>query len=311
MPAAEFDVINKYFSFSQPHQAHISLGIGDDGAIVAVPHGYQQVLVSDMLNADVHFFADGDPADIAWKAVAVNLSDLAAMGATPHWILLALALPVLDHAWLTQFSHGLQAVCTRYQVSLVGGDTTQGPLSMTVTAGGLVPNGKAILRSGAQLGDWIVVSGPLGGAGLGLAYARGEIALDEVAAAAALQQLNKPLPQVTLGACLGEFAHAAIDISDGLLSDLGHILKASGVGARLHYEAVPRWPVANDAMVFTQGDAYQLCFTLPDAAWQCLRRLPEARDCQVIGHIIEHPGLHVVTQQGEQVAFESQGFAHF
>ncbi len=259
---AEFSIISRYFQSLTPQD--ITVGIGDDCAILSPPTAMQLVSCVDTLVAGRHFPLDTPPHAIGWKSVAVNLSDLAAMGAKPHSILLALSLPNIDEDWLSEFSRGIADCCQKYGVQLIGGDTTQSPtLTISITALGWVATGQAVLRGGAQVGDLIAVSGQIGSAAYALQHSQSRLQ----------HTLDYPVPQLLLGQALGHYASSMIDISDGLAQDLGHILTASQVGAVLQLEQIP---IANElneleleqAMqyVLSGGDDYQLCFTLSPAA---------------------------------------------
>ncbi len=272
----EFELIRDIFKTraeqmmrAKPQHAPL-LGIGDDGAVIACHPNEELVITTDMLVADRHFFADTDPYLVGKKSLAVNLSDLAAMGAKPTGFTLALALPKQKQAWLHGFANGLFELADLFDCHLIGGDTCQGPLTISITAFGVVPDGRAMKRSGAQMGDSIWVSGELGDARLALGCIRKEWSLDVDAEDLNRinQRLHSPLPRVTLGIALREIATAALDISDGLLGDLRHILEASHVSAKINVDALPRSPVLRrqDQAIQYQcaasgGDDYELCFT--------------------------------------------------
>jgi thiamine-monophosphate kinase len=256
----------------------VLIGIGDDAAVLAVPAGMQLAVAMDTLNAGVHFPLDTRPADIGWKALAVNLSDLAAMGALPAWCTLSLSMPAPDAAWIDDFLDGFAVLAAAHRVALVGGDTTRGPLSICVTVHGLVEPGCALRRDRARAGDDIWVSGTLGDAagalallGLGDGGAAPEIDIDADARSFLRSRLDRPLPRVALGRRLAGIATACIDISDGLLADLAHIADASGVGAVVDIERLPASAAlsqafegdARHALQATGGDDYELCFTAP------------------------------------------------
>ncbi len=267
MAQDEFGIIQQYFTDIGKPGTGTVLGIGDDAAVIEVTPGYQQVVSMDTLICGVHFPVDTDPADIACKALAVNLSDLAAMAATPSWFLLSLSLPQGDPDWLGQFADGLRQMADRFGVQLIGGDTCRASLSITIQIAGLVPAGKYVSRAGAQPGDLVVVSGQLGNAGLGLAHLQGRIELPETLQSRCLQALNRPQPRLQLVDFLREFASAAIDISDGLRGDLAHILNASHCGARIDQEALPVDPWLKQQALhdyaLSAGDDYEICFSLP------------------------------------------------
>lgn len=278
MAVAEFDLIARLRARAGT-RADVVLGIGDDAALLAVPAGEQLVVTADTLNAGVHFPAESDAFDIGWKALAVNLSDLAAMGATPRWVTLSLTLPGSDPVWLDRLADGLFALADAHEVALVGGDTTRGPLSLGITAMGSVPAGAALRRGGAEAGDQVWVSGVPGEAALALRlWQNGRLDVRDVAADAhheALRlRLARPTPRLALGLALRGIASAAIDISDGLSADLGHLCRASGLGARLQLADLPVSPalaaLAPGAQAWplqaAGGDDYELCFTAPAAA---------------------------------------------
>lgn len=303
---AEFSLIERYFT--RPSKANVALGVGDDSAILIPPVGEQLVICADTLVAGRHFPLDTDPHAIGWKSVAVNLSDIAAMGARPHSILLALTLPQIDHPWLEKFSAGLFACCDQFGVSLIGGDTTQGPhLTISVTALGWQPIGHAVTRQGAQVGDLIVVSGQIGDAAYGLQYAGHPLQ----------QRLDYPTPRCHLGQLLSHYAHSMIDVSDGLAQDLQHILEASGVGARVNLDALPI-DTALTALPLQQqwqyalagGDDYELCFTIAPQQYELLVQEKLETQLSVIGEIQSTSGLNYYYQQQEQ-HLTFTGYEHF
>ena len=233
---SEFDLIKRYFTRATPGAV---LGVGDDAALLRVSSGMELAVSTDMLVGGTHFFPDADPFMLGHKALTVNLSDMAAMGAKPRWALLSLALPEVDETWLERFSAGFFALADEHQVELVGGDTTRGPLNLCVTIMGEVPQGAASRRAGAQVGDDIWISGTVGDAALALAHLQGRVQLAAVDFAACALALHQPAPRVALGLALRGVAHSAIDVSDGLLADLGHILECSAVGAKIQFDALP------------------------------------------------------------------------
>lgn len=310
MALAEFDLIRRYFAVKPPRHPYNRLGIGDDCALFSVPAGYQVAATTDTMVENVHFFADANPEWLGHKLLAVNLSDLAAMGAEPFAVTLALTLPKVDESWLAAFSRGFLNLTEQHQVDLIGGDTTSGPLTLTVQAIGAVPEGRALLRSGARVGDLIYVSGPLGNAGLGLKIHQG-YACDHPEPM--LHSFNQPQARVQQGMALREVASACIDISDGLAADLGHILEKSGVGACLHWDGVPLSPQVKtyiDAsgdwqLPLTAGDDYELCFTVPATL---LDSVPDG--CACVGVIEAEPGLRI-NRAGRVAEFEAKGYEHF
>ena len=263
MALDEFGLIRKHFSRIGRSNADLRLGIGDDAAVVAVPPGQELVLSLDTLGGGTHFDVDVDPADLAHKALHVNLSDLAAMAATPTWFLLSLTLPEVNPEWLQRFSDSLGQVATQQALALIGGDTCRGPLSISVQIAGLVPAGEYVTRAGARVGDLILVSGGLGLAALGLAGSHGSLQLPPALAARCAEALHRPCARLELAPFLRRYASAAIDISDGLLADLGHVLEASDCGALLEQESIPvdPWLRENDAigLALGGGDDYQIC----------------------------------------------------
>lgn len=321
----EFDLIARYFTRPVRKAA---LGVGDDCALLAPAPGMQLAVSSDMLVEGRHFFADVDPEALGHKALAVNLSDLAACGAKPLAFTLALSLPRVDEAWLAGFSRGLLALADAHGCELVGGDTTQGPLNICITVFGEVPTGQALLRSGARPGDDIYVSGTLGDARLALEALLGHIALPTEVLARARQRLERPTPRVALGLALRGVASSAMDVSDGLLGDLSHILKASGVGARIDTSLTTDLiaekarftsaPGVFDAKLLHQctlagGDDYELAFTAPPARRDAVAAASQASGTPVtrIGTVLAEPGLQLVDALGHVVENRYASFDHF
>ncbi len=315
---SEFDLIKRYFTRPAPSA---ELGVGDDAALLRVSPGMELAVSVDMMVSGTHFFADADPFLLGHKALAVNLSDLAAMGAQPRWALLAVSLPQADEAWLQRFSEGFFDLARRYAVELVGGDTTRGPLNISVTIMGEAPCGAALRRGGARLGDDIWVSGRLGDAALALAHVQGAVKLPDAAFATCASALHDPQPRVALGLALRGVAHAAIDVSDGLLADLGHILECSGVGAEIRFDALPvsealrpclDQPVGRHC-VLAGGDDYELCFTAAAAQREAVDtisrqlRLPLTR----IGAIVAGNACTVRGPDGGIIKMGESGFDHF
>jgi thiamine-monophosphate kinase len=263
---AEFDLIARYFTHPAPGAV---LGVGDDCALTRVRAGHELAVSADMLVEGRHFFRGADARALGHKALAVNLSDMAAMGATPRWATLALALPRVDARWLREFSAGFMALARKHKVDLIGGDTTRGPLNICVQIMGEVPRGTALRRDGARAGDEIWVSGRLGDAALALAAMQKKIKLTRTELAACEPRLHKPQPRVALGLALRGIARSAIDVSDGLLADLGHILERSRCAAEIEFAALPASPVlcrhldsvAACRALLAGGDDYELCFT--------------------------------------------------
>jgi thiamine-monophosphate kinase len=317
MALGEFDLIRRFFTGQSVRRPETILGVGDDCALLRCPSGWELAITVDTLVAGVHFLPEADPESLGHKALAVNLSDLAAMGAEPGWATLALTLPEVDERWLEAFARGFFALAGRHGLELVGGDTTRGPLSITIQAMGLVPEGGAIRRSGARPGDLVYVSGPLGSAGLGLKIRLGQTALE---AADAVDRLEQPEPRVDFGRRLRGLASACIDISDGLAGDLGHILEASEVGAVLDWDCLPlpdsvRRYVADTGdwtLPLTAGDDYELCFTVPPARKDEMeQRLSDAGLAAVpIGRIEPEPGLKL-RKDGRTIDLTPAGYEHF
>jgi len=314
----EFDLIAKYFTRATPDAA---LGVGDDCALLLPSPGMQLAVSSDMLLEGRHFSPQDSPAGIGHKSLAVNLSDLAAMGATPRWATLSIALPDVNDAWLTAFARGFFRMADLHGIELVGGDTTRGALTLSITVMGEVPPGQALRRDGAQAGDDIWVSGVLGSAAMALAYRQGRLFMEQVDAARVLPALYLPMPRVELGIALRGIAHSAIDISDGLLGDLGHILQRSKTGAVIEFAALPTLPVVQNYLqeavarecILAGGDDYELCFTAPPAKRD--RVLAAANDAGVsvtrIGHITAESGLTVIGADGHPLTIEHTGYDHF
>lgn len=317
---SEFDLIKQYFVRPAPGRA--TLGIGDDCALLTPAPGMQTAISSDMLVEGRHFFAGEDAQRLGHKSLAVNLSDLAAMGARPVAFTLALALPAAERAWLEGFSKGLFALADAHGCELIGGDTTKGPLNICITVFGEVAPSRALRRSAARVGDDVWVSGTLGDARLALAGYLGELTLPTEALAAAGTRMHTPTPRVALGVLLAErgLAHAAIDISDGLVGDLGHILEKSHVGATLNADALPAGPVLatqplalRRAFTAAGGDDYEICFTAPAANRDAILAAGEACGTPVtrIGRIDDSAGLRWTDADGAPLVLELSGFDHF
>lgn len=310
MPVSEFALIQRFFTQQQVNNPSTRLGIGDDCALLSIPEGFELAITTDTMVENVHFFAGTDPELLGHKLLAVNLSDLAAMGAKPISVTLALTLPKVDENWLTAFAKGLLSLAERYSVDLIGGDTTSGPLTLTVQAMGIIPKGRALRRSAARPGDFIYMTGFLGDAGLGLKIKQGYLCADSEAA---LTRFNRPEPQIEAGQALIGIANACIDLSDGLAGDLGHILEQSRVGACLDWDALPLSKAVlayiNDtgdwAMPLTAGDDYELCFTVsPEQAAHLTVAATK------IGVIEARPGLRL-NKSGIIKPLEVKGFEHF
>lgn len=325
---AEFDLIELFRSRCARVRADVTLGIGDDAAVVAVPAGCELVVCTDTLVAGVHFPLHTQAADIGWKALAVNLSDLAAMGATPAWATLALTLPDANRAFVEHFASGFAELAEQHALALIGGDTTRGPLTASVTAFGFVPIGMALRRDGARVGDAVLVTGTMGDAAAGLGCV-GEQERDtaivpsapESARIALRARLDRPQPRIAVGERLRGRASACIDVSDGLVADLGHIAAASGVGIEIELARVPaseafRAAVAADRQSTLQlagGDDYELAFTIAEAdveaALAALRAsgLPTTR----IGRVVRGSGVRVLDRDGNPMDLPRRGWEHF
>ena len=319
MSTGEFDLIERYFRRATPGRRDVVLGVGDDAAILRLPAGHDLVVSIDTLNEGVHFAPGVVARDLAHKALAVSLSDLAAMGADPAWATLALSLPKREEAWLAGFVDGLSALAGEYGVALVGGDTTRGPLSVTLQLHGHVPPGQALCRNGARPGDHVFVTGTLGDAALALELRRSG---SEVSALC--RRLDRPAPRGRVGRALRGIASAAIDLSDGLLADLGHVLTASGVGARIDLAALPRSPAFKEAMagrpdeaawpfMTAAGDDYELCFTVPPDRLPALEEVVRGWAVSVtrIGEIVDGAGLSCRRADGSEYRPRRVGYDHF
>ncbi|MET4576890.1 thiamine-phosphate kinase [Ottowia thiooxydans] len=330
----EFELIERFFK--TPAQAAsesstVALGIGDDCALLQPSPGMQIAVSTDMLVEGRHFFADVDPFALGHKALAVNLSDLAAMGAEPLGFTLALALPperARDEAWLAAFSGGLLALSNAHHCPLIGGDTTAGPLNLCITVFGQLPVGQALRRDGAHAGDDIWVSGTLGDARLALGVLRGEWTLPPDVMAAARPRLERPTPRLALGVALRGMASACADVSDGLAGDLGHIVKASSVGAEIEASMGAHLTAAGAfaslaggrfhsetllQLALTGGDDYELVFTAPATARRAVQSAAERASTPVtrVGRIVEQPGLRLIDANGQPTPLEARAFDHF
>ncbi|MBK0001304.1 thiamine-phosphate kinase [Erwinia sp. S38] len=322
MDCGEFELIARYFDRVTSSRRDVEKGIGDDCALLSVPEKQSLAISTDTLVAGIHFLADIHPADLGYKALAVNLSDLAAMGADPAWLTLALTLPKVDESWLESFSDSLFELLDYYDMQLIGGDTTRGPLSMTLGIHGLVPQGRALRRSGACIGDWIYVTGTLGDSAAGLALLLGQAELSDPAAHEALLKRHlRPIPRILQGQALRDLATSAIDISDGLISDLGHVLKASDCGARINLDALPLSASLKQNFspeqclhwALSGGEDYELCFTVPEinrgALDVALGYLGVPFTC--IGQMGPQSEGLVLLQDDRVVEFNHKGFDHF
>ena len=323
----EFSLIERIRARTELVRDDVRLGIGDDAALLALPPGQELAVAIDTMVEDVHFPRGTAPADIGWKALAVNLSDLAAMGAAPAWALLALTLPTADSAdamriFVDGLADGFAELARPHRLALVGGDTTRGPLTLSVAVHGFVPHGQALRRSGAQAGDVVLVTGTLGDAAAGLRL------LQQPGGADAgpqrdylIGRLNRPTPRLAAGIALRGQASACIDVSDGLLADLGHICAASGVRAELDAAALPRSPAllalfdaeAARDLALGGGDDYELCFTVPADRLAVVQAALAQLDggATVIGRIVAGEGVHVRAADGTWLSPPRQGWEHF
>ena len=314
----EFELIRRFFT---PRTTHTVLAGGDDAALIAVTPGFELAVSTDMLIAGRHFFENAEPYGIGHKSLAVNLSDLAAMGARPGWATLSLALPQADADWLERFSLGFLELARAHDVDLIGGDTTRGPLAICVQIMGEVAAGKALRRSGARAGDDLWVSGTLGDAAIGLAHLHGDFELRAHDRDHALKRLDLPQPRVALGQALLGVATGAIDISDGLIADVGHVAEASGVRAVIEWESVPlssaagpnrQHPVVQQCAL-AGGDDYELAFTAPSSARKVLGQLGAKLGVALtrIGHVEAGDGVTVLDKGGKPLVLPEAGFDHF
>lgn len=322
MACGEFDLIARYFNRYRTARRDVQLGIGDDCALLTVAEKQLLAVSTDTLVEGIHFLKTIDPADLGYKALAVNLSDLAAMGADPAWVSLALTLPEVNTEWLEAFSDSLFDQLNYYGMQLIGGDTTRGPLSMTLTIQGLIPMDRALTRSGAGVGDWIFVTGSLGDSAAGLALLLDQLTVDNAEHRDTLLQRHlRPTPRILQGQALRGLATAAIDISDGLISDLKHVLSASGCGARIDLDALPLseallGSVDGDRALkwaLTGGEDYELCFTVPEinrgALDVALSHLGVDFTC--VGQMAPLSEAITFLRSGEPVELDWQGFDHF
>ena len=317
----EFDLIKRYFS-RKSLQNEVILSVGDDCAITSISAGYQLAITTDTLVEGTHFLPSISPAALAYKSVAVNLSDLAAMGATPTWVSLALTLPEIKEAWLAEFSQSLFAILDRYSMSLIGGDTTKGPLSITLTAQGFLPENQGLFRHQAKVGDWIFVSGFLGDSAAGLDLLLQNRKIENESDRYFIQRHLHPTPRVELGLALRSFSCCALDISDGLLADLEHILERSQVGAEIYIENLPLSrhlctqyeQTQAEKFALTGGEDYELCFTVSEEKREEMENVLRSQGIKVtcIGQILPATSCLNLLKNGKKMALPTHiGFDHF
>ena len=318
MSLLEFDVIKQYFSkISQTENiSNISLAIGDDAAIVSVPDNMELVVCTDTLNEGIHFPIETSAYDIAYKALMVNLSDIASMGAVPQWFTLNISLPEIKKIWLEEFSKGLADLAGKYNISLIGGDTTRGPMSITITIAGHVKSNSGLKRSAAKIGDKVYLSGCTGEAAYGLACLTGSEPL-KCEDHEFVSRLNRPTARVELGIGLLDVANACIDISDGLLADISHIAEASHCGIQLYLDKIPT-PKINDTKqaqkyALSGGDDYELVFTVEEKNQKALDNLIKDLDFDItcIGEVVEQTGLRLLDVDNNLVNLDTLGYQHF
>ena len=317
----EFSLIDRIRQLTAQHRDDVRLGIGDDAALLVVPPGQELAVAIDTMVAGVHFPVDTAAADVGWKALAVNLSDLAAMGATPAWALLALSMPDADTAFVDGFAQGFAQLAQSYRLALVGGDTTRGALTISVAVHGFVPPGKALTRAGAQAGDAVLVTGTLGDAAAGLQCVQRNHHRDDAQARYLVERLNRPTPRIAAGLALRGHATACIDVSDGLLADLGHICASSHVGAEIEAALLPRSSALLDLFddttsrefALSGGDDYELCFTVPPQHVAAVQADLAKLGCGAtrIGRIVQGEGVRVRDGEGHWFESARQGWDHF
>jgi thiamine-monophosphate kinase len=318
--AGEFDLIRDYFRDATAQRDDVVLGIGDDCALLEVPVGKQLAVSMDTLVVGRHFVADVDPELLGHKALAVNLSDLAAMGAIPAWVTLSVTLPDADAEWVKRFMAGFTALAKRYQLTLIGGDTTRGPLAITVQVHGFVDPEKSLRRDAAKIGDLIYVSGQLGDAGLALMAQQG-LYVKQGSLASLKQRLDRPEPRIELGLMAATHSHCAIDLSDGLGSDLGHICEESNVGALIYLDKLPMSDAVAEyvaesgdwSLPLSAGDDYELCMTVPAQHQAAFEAAMQQQEVPVtwIGMIEQGEQVRAMSPNGDVDAYVARGYDHF
>ena len=317
MALLEFDVIKQYFSKIQHscNTSNILLSVGDDAAVVSVPEGKELVVCTDTLNEGVHFPRETSAYDIAYKALAVNLSDIAAMGAEPKWFTLNISLPKVDETWLKQFSEGLEALAGEYDLALVGGDTTRGPLSVTITLAGHISKGQALTRNNAKVGDKVFLSGCTGEAAYGLECITKKINVEE--SKKFIDRLNKPTARIALGQNLVGIANACIDVSDGLIADTTHIAESSHVGINIYMNQIILPNLINKDLArhyaLSGGDDYELIFTMPADRLNNLEVIQSKLNIKItcIGEVVEQLGVRVFDENNNRIDLDETGYQHF
>jgi thiamine-monophosphate kinase len=311
---SEFEIIERYFKKKMKQTA---LGVGDDAAMINVQKNYQLAISSDMLVENTHFLKNTNPSHLGWKSLAVNLSDIAAMGASPKWATLSISLPKINHAWLKKFSEGFFKCADKFGIDLIGGDTTKGPLSISITIMGEIKKNEALLRSGAKINDDIWVTGQLGLASMGLASIQGKLKLPPHIKNKCIRALETPTPKTSLGSHLSRYANSCIDISDGLIQDLRHILKASKVGASLLLNDIPCEKFIHTSKQYqfalNGGDDYELLFTAAKKNRSYIKKIAKKTNTpvNVIGTITKKKTLNILNEQGKSIKFNPKGFDHF
>ena len=311
---SEFEIIEYYFKKKIKQTA---LGVGDDAAIINVQKDHQLVISSDMLIENIHFLKNTNPSHLGWKSLAVNLSDIAAMGGKPKWATLSISLPKVNHVWLKKFSGGFFKCANQFGIDLIGGDTTRGPLSISITIMGEIKKNQGLLRSGAKINDDIWVTGQLGFASMGLASLQGKLKLASSLKVKCIKVLEMPTPKVSLGYHLSRYTNSCIDISDGLIQDLNHILKASKVGATILLNDIPCEKFIHASkqyqFVLNGGDDYELLFTAPKKNRPYIEKIAKKTNTaiSVIGVITQNKTLKVMDQKGRSISFNKKGFDHF
>ncbi len=316
----EFEMINRYLAIDSGNRKDVIKGVGDDCALLKVPRGQRLAVSMDTLIADVHFIADSNAADIAHKAVAVNLSDLAACGAEPAWITLSISMPEFNEEWLASFNKGLKRIVEFFGIQIIGGDTCRGPLSITIQAHGFVPEAVFNTRSGAQVGELVCVTGPLGDAALGLMAAKNELVVPPSIASQLLKKYYTPYPRIAAGIALRGRATSGIDISDGLLADVSHISGQSEVGVLLNWEDIPLSDAAKSIddeeivmkAALSGGDDYELCFTVRESELEATRLALETvgTECFPVGRVTGKAGVRLMYNK-EELELEHMGYQHF